>query len=72
MQCLTDDRIRQRRRLTLNLQKVNINRVQWYYNNELQEVVTSIHFVKIEATFLQNSGFEPTLAGPSQIFSLML
>ena len=30
-------------------------REQWYYNNGLQEVVTSIHFVKIKTNCLQNS-----------------
>ena len=28
---------------------------QWYYNSGFQEVVISIHFVKIKTTFLQNS-----------------
>ena len=31
------------------------SRIQWYYNNRLQEVVTSIHFVKIRSQVSQNS-----------------
>ena len=40
-------------------------RVQLYYNNEHQEVVTSIHFVKMKTIFLQN----PLESKPVQIFS---
>ena len=43
-------------------------REQWYYNNEHQQVVTSIHLVK---TFVKLPVFEPTPAGPSEV-SLML
>ena len=30
-------------------------REQWYYNNGLQQVVTSVHFVKIKTQLLQNT-----------------
>ena len=43
------------------------------HNNGLQEVVTSIYFVKIKTIhFAKLDGFEPTLAGPSLVFSFML
>ena len=35
-----------------NKTKQNV-RVQWHYNNGPQEVVTSIHFVKIKITIFQ-------------------
>ena len=38
-----------------------------------QEVVTSFHFVKTDTNVLRKLlGFEPTPAGPSHKFSLML
>ena len=50
-----------------------IIREQWYYNKGLQEVVTSIHFVKIKTIFFAKlPGLEPNPVGLSQIFSLML
>ena len=39
----------------LFLSKLQCIREQWYYNNGLQEIVTSIHLVKITAKLLQNS-----------------
>ena len=44
-----------------------VTRVQ-YYDNGLQEAVTSIYFVKIKTFFCKT----PTSAGLSQVFSLML
>ena len=42
------------------------------FNNGFHYVVTSIHFVKIRTFFAKLLGFEPTPAGPSVVFSLML
>ena len=50
-------------------------REQWFCNNGFQEVVTSIHFVKIKQlnkSFAKRLGFEPRLAGSAKTFSPVL
>ena len=47
-------------------------REQLYYNNEDQEVVIFIYFVKNQDNFLEKPiEFEPRPPGPSQTFILM-
>ena len=41
-------------------------RKQWYYNNGHQEIVTSVHSVKINTIFAKFLRFKPTSIGFSQ------